>query len=169
MGVLIDLDLTLVDSRLAEKLRSARQWPEVYKLIPQFIAYEGVDDLMLELAEKAIPVCIVTSSPKPYCGRVIERFKWKNVKSVCYHDTQRHKPYPDPILRGLSLTGLKAEEVLSVGDDPKDVVASKAAGVCSVGALWGAVNRNALIESRPDALCETVAELRNLIFTYLKK
>jgi len=169
MGILIDLDLTLVDSRKAERLRSARQWNEVYKLIPQFVAYEGVEDLMTELAEKDIPVCIITSSPKPYCGRVLERFKWKNVKTVCYHDTRLHKPHPEPILRGLSVIGLRANEAMSVGDDPKDVAASKAAGVYSVGALWGAPDRKALIGSRPDALCETVAELRKLIFTHLKK
>jgi len=41
---------------------------------------------------------------------------------------------------------------------------AKSAGIFSVGALWGALDREALIASKPDALCETVAELRTLIF-----
>src|SRR5262245_37451822 len=144
-GVLIDLDLTLVDSRIAEPLRSAKRWPEVYTLIPQFVVYEGVNNLMAELVENGVRVCIVTSSPRTYCVRVLDHCKWRGVETVCYHDTQRHKPHPDPILRGLSVIGINAAEAVSIGDDPKDIVASKAAGVFCVGALWGAPDRKALI------------------------
>ena len=85
---------------------------------------------------------------------------------VCYHDTSRHKPDPDPILRGLELLGIQPQHAISVGDDPIDTVAAKSAGVFSVGALWGALDRKALIASKPDVLCETVIELRKFIFEY---
>jgi HAD superfamily hydrolase (TIGR01549 family) len=165
MGVIVDLDLTLIDSQRAEPLRKAKRWPDVYKLIPQFVAYDGISGLMTELVELGIPVCVVTSSPRPYCVRVLEHFKWQGVQTVCYHDTQRHKPYPDPILIGLQRLGIQADEAISVGDDPKDIAAAKAAHVYSIGALWGTLDRQSLINSNPDVLCETVEELRRTILT----
>lgn len=166
-GVLIDLDLTLIASHEAEPLRRARRWPEVYSMIPKLQPYEGVADLITELAARRIPVCIVTSSPDPYCSRILKHWKWAGIKTVCYHDTPKEhkKPHPAPILLGLERLGVKAADAISVGDEPKDIQASKAAGVYSVGALWGALNKEALRQAQPDALCETVDELRTLILS----
>lgn len=168
MGVLLDLDLTLVDSRQAETFRRARRWSEVYKLIPGFGAYEGVSDLISELVEMNVPICVVTSSPRSYCSRVLDHFKWAGVQMVCYHDTRQHKPHPEPILRGLSMIGVRAADAVAVGDDPRDTAAARAAGVYSIGALWGAIDRDALIKSGPDSLCESVSELREVIFRRLR-
>jgi HAD superfamily hydrolase (TIGR01509 family) len=168
-GVLIDLDLTLIASSEAEPLRRTRQWSEVYSMIPKLQPYDGVSDLIAELAARHIPVCIVTSSPGSYCSRVLKHWKWVGIKTVCYHDTKRRKPDPDPILLGLERLGLKAADAISVGDEPKDIQASKAAGVYTVGALWGATDKEALRKARPDALCETVSDLRTLILARVKE
>jgi len=162
-GVLIDLDLTLVDSQSAEPLRKLRRWPAVYETIPGFTRYEGISELLSELSKTGIGVCVVTSSPQSYCKRVLERFTWNDIKTVCYHDTTRRKPHPDPLLLGLQILGIEAQDAISIGDDAKDTVAAKRAGIFSIGALWGTLDREALIASKPDALCETVGELRKLI------
>jgi HAD superfamily hydrolase (TIGR01549 family) len=165
MGLLVDLDLTLIDSQFAQPLRKARRWPQVYDVIPRFTAYDGVSELLAELISRDIPVCVVTSSPQPYCRRVLDHFKWTGVQTVCYYDTKRHKPDPAPIILGLEKLGIKASQAISVGDDPKDTAAAKAARVYSVGALWGALDKDALVNSGPDALCQTVGELKKLIFS----
>lgn len=167
MAVLIDLDLTLVDSSRAERLRRGRRWADVYAAIPDFTAYDGVSELLAELVARNVPVCIITSSPRSYCGRVLTHFGWGALETVCYYDTRRHKPHPEPIRAGLAKLGVTAEDAVSVGDDPNDVAASRAAGVYSVGALWGAPDRCALEAAAPDALCETVGELRELLFDRL--
>lgn len=168
-GVLIDLDLTLVDSQIAAAVRKSRRWPAVYEMIPRFTRYDGVSELLVELRENDIGVCVVTSSPQPYCSRVLQHFEWKDIKTVCYHDTRGHKPDPAPLLRGLQLLDVQPQHAISVGDDPIDTVAARSAGIFSVGALWGAPNREALIASKPEVLCETVAELRTLIFERVRK
>lgn len=164
-GVLIDLDLTLVNSQIAEPLRKLGRWPAVYDAIPDFSRYDGISELLIELPENGIAVCVVTSSPQSYCKRVMNHFAWKDIKTVCYHDTQHHKPHPDPLVLGLQILGIKSQDAISIGDDPKDTVAAKRAGIFSIGALWGTLDREALIASKPDALCETVAELRKLILS----
>lgn len=168
-GVLIDLDLTLIASQEAATLRRARRWSEVYSMIPSLQPYEGASDLIIELATRNIPVCIVTSSPRPYCSRVLKHWEWLGIEAVCYHDTKQHKPEPEPILLGLQRLGVKAADAISIGDEPKDIQASRAAGVYSVGALWGALDREALRKAQPDALCETVGDLRTLILSQVEK
>ena len=51
-GVLIDLDLTLVDSQIAASVRKSRKWPAVYEMFPRFKRYEGVSELSLS------PLCV---------------------------------------------------------------------------------------------------------------
>ncbi|MBN8626025.1 MAG: HAD family hydrolase [Planctomycetes bacterium] len=153
------MDQTLIDSTAAESLRRARNWAQVYPLIPTLPAYEGVPLLIGTLVDAKIPVGIVTTSPSPYCSRVIAHHKWGIEKTVCYHDTPRRKPYPDPILKGIELLGVVADHVWCVGDDPKDIVAAHAAKAPSIGVTWGCTDRTALVAARPHHVFDTVAQL----------
>lgn len=48
---------------------------------------------------------------------------------VGFDETERHKPFPDPILRGMSFFDVPKDETVYVGDSPNDALAAKAAGV----------------------------------------
>ncbi len=163
MGILIDLDQTLIDSQLAEKLRRNRQWTDVYKIIPQLHPYPGITELIEELKDIGVPICIVTSSPRPYCERIIKHCGWKIDATVCYHDTIKHKPHPEPIQKGLISLGLKPSTTVAIGDAAKDTEAARAAGVMTIGALWGSLEKNLLIASKPDIICATVQEVREIL------
>ena len=159
MGVLLDLDQTLIDSQRAEPFRKPGKWPSARKMIPELLPYEGIPDLLTELRRRGVPIAIVTSSPSSYCNPIVRHWGWIIDAQVCYHDTGSHKPHPAPILKALERLGLQSSEVVSVGDAAKDVVASRRAGVMSIGALWGSLEKEALIQAKPDLLCETVPEL----------
>jgi HAD superfamily hydrolase (TIGR01549 family) len=169
MAVLFDLDQTLIDSSSAEKHRKARSWSHVYKLIPQMKPYIGINDLLALLNRNKVACCIITSAPSAYCDRVIRHWGWKISTTVCFHDTAHHKPHPDPIMLALTRLRVGPESALSIGDDAKDIMASKAARVKSVGAIWGCQNRIALVDSRPDFLCETVKDLHGLLLDWMNQ
>jgi len=84
--------------------------------------------------------------------------------TVCYHDTKNKKPYPDPILLALERLGVETAGAIAIGDAAKDTQAARSAGVFSIGAGWGALERNQLLQSNPDLLCETVGDLRKTLF-----
>ena len=48
---------------------------------------------------------------------------------VGFDETERHKPFPDPILRGMSSFDVPKDETVYVGDSPNDALAAEAAGV----------------------------------------
>jgi len=164
MAVIIDLDQPLIDSSKAEYLRKARDWNAVYGMIPSLSPYLGITDLLAEFNSLKLPVCIVTSSPESYCKKVISHWGWKVDATVCYHDTAKHKPYPEPILLGLSKLNVSASEAVAVGDAAKDTQAAKAAKVLPIGALWGSLEKQQLSASQPSILCETVNDLRDVLF-----
>ena len=158
-GVLFDLDQTLINSSTAEALRKARKWPEVYRLIPGFVVYDGIADILGMLFEREVPVGIVTSSPGTYCARVIAHYKFRIENTVCYHDTARKKPHPDPILKGIELLGIPADQVWAVGDDPRDIQSARAAAVHAVAVTWGAADESVLRAAGADKVFDAVAEL----------
>ena len=48
---------------------------------------------------------------------------------VGFDETERHKPFPDPILKGMSFFDVPKDETVYVGDSPNDALAAEAAGV----------------------------------------
>lgn len=48
---------------------------------------------------------------------------------VGFDETERHKPLPDPILKGMSSFDVPKDETVYVGDSPNDAMAAEAAGV----------------------------------------
>jgi phosphoglycolate phosphatase-like HAD superfamily hydrolase len=167
MGIIFDLDQTLVDSNVAKTYRDKGQWGKVYDLIPSFIVYDGIISLIEELLSLNIPVCIVTSSPSSYCSKILNHHSIEIVNRVCFHDAKPKKPHPAPILKGIEHLGVDKNKIISIGDDPNDIIASKAAGVFSVAATWGSLQKDALLLQEPNAICNSVEELRQLILSRL--
>ncbi|MBD2078455.1 HAD family hydrolase [Leptolyngbya sp. FACHB-17] len=164
MAILIDLDQTLINSQLAESQRRARNWQSVYQMIPSLLPYPGMTELLADLKIAGLPICIVTSSPQPYCDRVVTRWGWNIDATVCYHDTSNKKPHPEPILLALKKLNVEAKSAISIGDAAKDTRSAKSAGVFSIGAMWGTLEREQLLQSKPDLLCETIEDLRRTLF-----
>jgi HAD superfamily hydrolase (TIGR01509 family) len=106
-------------------------------MIPQLHPYPGIKELIQDLKNRDVSICIVTSSPKPYCEKVIKYWGWGVDVTVCYHDTKQHKPHPEPIQKALSRLRLNSNEAVAIGDAQKDTQAAAAAGVMTIGALWG--------------------------------
>jgi len=162
-GILFDLDQTLIDSQCIKSLRDNRNWNEVFKNLHRVMTFEGISDLLFKLNMNEIKIGIISSSPRHYCEKIIQQNGWVIDAIVGYHDTGSHKPYPDPILLGLKKINVSSENALSIGDLPKDIIASKKVGVISVGVTWGCQNIDELISSSPDKICNSVEELTDFV------
>ena len=146
-SVIFDLDLTLVDSTIAEQGRKDRQWDYVYTLIPQFTLYEGMLPVFEIIRKNSIKTAIVSTSPRPYLERVIQHFNIPCSVIVGYHDAKPIKPHPASILKALELLQVDAKNAISFGDRVIDIQASNAAGVESVACFWGTKEKKELLSS----------------------
>jgi len=164
MGIIFDLDQTLVNSSSAKLLRDRRDWNNVYKAIPSFSLYDSIGSLLNTISMSHIPMSIVTSSPKPYCEKIVNYFKLPIDVLVCFYDTKNHKPHPEPILLAANKMGIKElNKILSFGDDAKDIIASNNAKVISVACTWGTDNKKDLLNENPKYICNTIDDMRLLI------
>ena len=159
-GIIFDLDLTLVDSSILFELRERRLWSEVYKNIPKTKVYEGVHEMIDELIP-SYKLGIVTSSPRTYAERLTSFHGIEIPVLTAYHDTQKHKPHANPILDGISKLGLKPNEVISIGDEEKDIIASNNAGATSVLASW---RNNGSNNHEANYHCKSIDELKKILF-----
>jgi len=101
--------------------------------------FPGMAELLTSLEERAIAWGIVTNK--------LERFTLPLVAALglvgragCIvggDTTARAKPFPDSLLEASRRLGLEPEKCTYVGDDERDVQASRAAGMTPVVALYG--------------------------------
>lgn len=134
-GILLDLDDTLVLTAVLEPLRRARSWPAVYAAFPATALPAGTPEFLASLP--AIGTAgVVTSSPRAYAERLLRHHGLDVPVLVAYHDTQRHKPDPQPLLEAASRLGVAPGCCVHIGDGPGDEQAARAAGMAPVAVDW---------------------------------
>ena len=95
--------------------------PEVLKATK---TYEDVKDVITELYKRGKKLGIVTSNNARHVADVLDYIGLdKRMFSVIVgnKETKRHKPYPDPILKGLELLGESQDNACYVGDGLDDM------------------------------------------------
>lgn len=145
--LIFDLDLTLVDTTLAEPFRSKRDWNGAYSVLEQCTVYDGLDLVFDVIRKYDIQTCIVSTSPRTYVERVVKQFNLPVNHIVAYHDAKPIKPHPAPMLKALELFGYQGKDVISFGDRVIDIQSSNAAGIESVACFWGTKEKSELLRS----------------------
>jgi N-acetyl-D-muramate 6-phosphate phosphatase len=101
--------------------------------------FEGIDTLLDTLIANNIAWGIVTNKATRFTTPIVEAMGLR-VRTECIvsGDTTAHaKPHPAPLLHAAQLLGHAPQYCWYIGDDERDIVAAKAAGMCSVAAAYG--------------------------------
>ncbi len=159
-AIIIDIDMTLVDSLISEQFRKQRNWSMVYKLIPEFKVHPEIPIMLSELIELGFQIAVVSSSPRPYCEKILAHYDFPYKALVAYHDTQMHKPHIQPFVKALSSIQSDPSLCVSLGDDVKDVIAAKNSGIgLNVGCIWYVDNSHDLISNGASFIARTPLDL----------
>lgn len=123
--------------------------------------FEGVRDVIAELRSRGYAIGVVTSKSRELACRGLSLCSLDGLidESVFLEDTERHKPQPDPISRGLEKLKALPSQAAYVGDSRFDIIAGRAAGVRTIAALWGPAPRHELERERPDFYANDFAGL----------
>jgi HAD superfamily hydrolase (TIGR01662 family) len=160
-GIIFDLDQTLVDSSRLETLRGNKQWNRVLKSLNQIKIDYKIQNLLNTLSHSDIKIGIITNSPRNYAEAVLQQFEMPFNLLIAYHDVLKRKPHPESFSKALHEMNLAKYEVLSVGDQDNDIMASKHADICAVGAKWYTPNYTFTVP--PNYICYKVDELIQLL------
>ena len=101
--------------------------------------FDGVDVLLLALQSHNLPWGIVTNKSERFTLPIVAQTPaLAAAGAVVGGDTTAHaKPHPAPLLEAARRLGVEATQCVYVGDDERDVVAGKAAGMKTVAACYG--------------------------------
>ncbi|RAL24045.1 HAD family hydrolase [Thermoflavimicrobium daqui] len=102
--------------------------------------YPEIKDVLMLLRVSLVTTGIVTSKTKQELEDDFVPFGLMEYLqySIVADDTPKHKPFPDPILKFLEISGVDPAKTLYVGDTLYDMQCANSAGVDFALALWGA-------------------------------
>jgi pyrophosphatase PpaX len=128
-------------------------------------AYAGADAALAALRHRGHAIGIVTSKSVELSERGLSHVGLRRYVDtiVGFDSTVRHKPDPEPVRVALDRLGGRADRALFVGDSLHDMYAGNAAGVGTVGALWGPFSREELAPARPRFFADRMADLPPLV------
>lgn len=126
--------------------------------------FPHVEETLHELHRRGLQLAICSSRARATLDRFVLSFGFEQLVQavVSSDDVQRGKPYPDPALRVLELTGCKAEEALMVGDASYDILMGRAAGCHTCGVTYGNQTAAQLRDAGADYLIDNFQELLTL-------
>lgn len=101
--------------------------------------FDGVAELLVALEDRGLPLGIVTNKIGRFADPVVDRAGWRGRFDVVVTGDRVAAPKPDPegVLAACRRLDAAPEHTLFIGDDRRDVMAGRAAGVITIVAAWG--------------------------------
>ena len=101
--------------------------------------FAGMAEHLEDLDAKGIPWGIVTNKSQRFAVPLMEglALRQRSVCIVCGDSAQRAKPHVHPMQLASAVIGIAASACIYVGDDERDIISGRAAGMKTVVAGWG--------------------------------
>lgn len=128
--------------------------------------FDGVAEMLAALDEAGLAWGIVTNKAGWLAEPVVAQLGFAaNCRCLISGDSTPHpKPAPDGLLLAARKLGVAPEACVYVGDDLRDVVAGRAAGMPTIAVEWGYLGANPdLSQWNADAIATTPADVLKLI------
>jgi phosphoglycolate phosphatase len=124
--------------------------------------HAGVPEMLRTLREAGLQVSIVSTNRDDTIRAILERHGVAHLVGEV-HCSSRLFGKARLLGRLMRKTRLAPERLVYVGDEHRDIEASRAAGVRAVGVTWGADAEIRLREAAPDALAAKPEEIAELV------
>lgn len=130
--------------------------------------FAEMDDLLKDLERHHIPWGIVTNKPRGLSESLLAALHLTErcAVLVCPDDVTYTKPHAEPMLLAAKQLGIAPEEIIYIGDHPRDIDAGKNAQMPTVLAAYGYLppeSTNDLAAWNADYIVQDVAQLHQLI------
>lgn len=128
----------------------------------------GMYPLLEALEAKQIPWGIVTNKPRGLSESLLAELNLTQrcAVLVCPEDVTHTKPDPEPMYLAAQQLGIDAENIIYVGDHPRDIDAGRNASMYTILAAYGYLpveSRDDLDAWQADSIIYTITELHQLL------
>jgi len=108
-------------------------------LLVNSVIFDGIDHLLDQLDGAKLPWGIVTNKSERFTNPLTDLMglRQRAASTVSGDTTPHSKPHPEPILHAARLANVDPTKSVYVGDDIRDIVAGKAAGMKTIAAAYG--------------------------------
>lgn len=128
----------------------------LYKVVP----YTGIPEMLGKLKNKGVKLAVCSNKPHEAAVKVIaEMFEGYFDLVIGQSDRIRRKPAPDGPLMAAEKFGVQPCECMYIGDTKTDMETGTAAGMHTVGALWGFRDRQELESNGAEIVAEKPEDL----------
>jgi phosphoglycolate phosphatase len=119
--------------------------------------YDGIVEALQELKAQGYRLGILTSNQEPIVREFLETHQYPLFDFIMSEKTLFGKERA--LRKIMKKFALDTRSVVYVGDEPRDIVASRKAGVSVIGVSWGLAGVDGLGRTPPDSLIHSPAEL----------
>jgi N-acetyl-D-muramate 6-phosphate phosphatase len=108
-------------------------------MVKQTYVFDGVAELIARICQGGLKWGVVTNKSARFTIPIIQSMPlFYSARTIISGDTMLHsKPHPAPLLEAARQLDLAPERCVYVGDDERDIVAGRAAGMSTVAAAYG--------------------------------
>ncbi len=101
--------------------------------------FDGIEHLLHQMDDAKLPWGIITNKSERFTNPLIKLMGLhdRSIATVSGDTTPHSKPHPEPILHAARIANIDPAKSIYVGDDIRDVIAGKAAGMQTVAAAYG--------------------------------
>lgn len=127
--------------------------------------FDGVGRVLDALAERDLRLAIVTNKPTALAIRLIDAVGWSNRFGCLVGGDCTPQPKPDaaPVLEACRRLDVDPGRVWMIGDDRRDIESGRQAGSRTAVAAWGYLAGEDPLAWQADRVCESPAEIPNII------
>lgn len=147
-------------------MRKLPKWAKEYNELFQDAVlkvnpFKGIPELLNQLYEQGYAITILSSNMEENIRRFLERHSLEFVKDIlCSH---RVFSKDRMIKRMMRRQRLRHEDIMYVGDEHRDVVACKRAGVRVIWVRWGFDGQEAVEPENPDFMADEPSDILGFI------
>ncbi len=137
-----------------------------FKIHPEFVKpMENTKEILEYLNEEGYKVGVVSAKLKDAVIMGLQLFDLDKYVSVVigFDEVKQGKPDPEGIIKACELLNHTRDECIYVGDSYTDILAAKNAGVYSIGYVDIEDRRQALVDTKPNALIEDLIKVKEII------
>jgi N-acetyl-D-muramate 6-phosphate phosphatase len=119
------------------------------RLLHSTQVFEAMLPVLDRLDRASLPWGIVTNKAMRFTAPLVDGLGLgRRAKVVIAGDTTPHaKPHPEPLLEAARRIGVAPQACAYIGDDHRDMVAGRAAGMATLAAAWGYLGQGEPIDA----------------------